>query len=68
MPACTRCNGKGSIGCPECGGRGTAEEGQLELLMEPPRGAPHCPACNGTGSIPCPVCDGSGATEDDNDD
>ena len=67
MPACTRCNGKGSIGCPQCEGRGFIDEGQLELPVEPPRGAPRCPACNGTGTIRCPDCEGSGAEVEDED-
>jgi hypothetical protein len=44
------------------------EDSQLELLVEPPRGAPRCAACGGTGTIACPDCEGSGATMDDNDD
>ena len=66
MPACTRCNGKGSIGCPQCEGRGTVDEGQLELIVEAQRGAPRCPACQGAGSIMCPVCEGSGRLRPNN--
>jgi DnaJ-class molecular chaperone len=60
-----RCAGKGSIRCPKCDGRGTFEEGQLELLVEPDHRAPGCPQCAGTGALACPICDGTGAVEDE---
>jgi DnaJ-class molecular chaperone len=67
MPTCSRCSGKKSIVCPQCGGRGTVEDSQLELIADPSRGVPPCPTCGGKGTIACPNCEGSGATTDNDD-
>ncbi len=68
MPTCSRCSGKKSIACPQCDGRGTVDDSQLELITDASRGTPRCPACGGTGTIACPDCEGSGVSADDNDD
>jgi DnaJ-class molecular chaperone len=69
MPICSRCNGKGTISCPACGGRGVAEDPQLETGLfgeAPPRPAP-CPGCKGRGTVVCPDCEASGEVDDDDD-
>lgn len=57
--ACGRCQGSGRITCPDCGGFGKVDTGQ----MEP------CPRCGGTGrykkqmtagEVNCPYCRGTG--------
>jgi len=67
MPTCSRCSGKKSIACPQCEGRGTVEDSQLELIADA-RGTPRCPTCGGAGTIACPDCEGSGQIVEDGDD
>jgi DnaJ-class molecular chaperone len=68
MPICARCNGKGTLECPECEGRGVVEEeAQLELITETARSSDKCPVCTGKGIVACPDCEGSGEVDDGDD-
>jgi DnaJ-class molecular chaperone len=69
MSICARCNGKGSITCPACDGRGVVQDDQLEssIIAESPPHPPPCPECRGRGMVVCPDCEASGEV-DDNDD
>ena len=67
MALCARCNGKGLIPCPQCGGRGVRDNAQLDLPGSAVRDDERCPACAGTGSVVCPACDGSGEVDDEDD-
>jgi hypothetical protein len=44
---CDRCQGSGTLGCPDCGARGR--------IKQP------CAACAGTGKLVCPICEGIGS-------
>ena len=67
MPICARCNGKGTLVCPACAGRGIVDEPQLELIREAARGSRPCPACKGKAMVACPDCEGSGEVDDQDD-
>lgn len=52
MATCKTCNGKGSVKCPKCKGRGRIQD----LLG----GSHQCNNCNGSGVVKCGVCNGKG--------
>jgi DnaJ-class molecular chaperone len=51
MAKCVRCNGKGTVSCPQCKGSGR----KYDILS-----SSECGHCKGTGEVKCPLCDGEG--------
>ena len=54
MATCKECSGKGSVKCPDCGGRGKKDIGFIGVKYV------ECKHCNGSGRKKCGVCNGRG--------
>jgi DnaJ-class molecular chaperone len=53
MAVCKPCNGKGSVKCPKCDGKG----GHNDLIF----GFAECKNCGGSGQKACSTCGGKGS-------
>ncbi|HZK93665.1 MAG TPA: hypothetical protein VFC67_05615 [Prolixibacteraceae bacterium] len=56
---CSKCNGKGIIKCPGCGGSGKLEQIN-EIRGETAIKVVSCAGCHGRGTRTCGLCGGSG--------
>ena len=62
MSKCARCDGSGSIECPQCHGKGKSGGQYIPIVTEVTGVGEdsECAKCDGTGETACPVCGGSG--------
>jgi|GEM_PF-3463235 len=59
LRVCEVCDGKGTVTCPRCGGRGELKEKSVCPTCNG-KGTVACQTCNGTGKLTCPLCGGQG--------